>query len=386
MTTVQQKYRSNKTQQQKLKILSDSICDRIEELFDYFDLEYKNSGKLYTMCCPIHEGDHPSALNIYPEGEVSRGNWACRTHNCEKIFKSSIIGFIRGILSNKEKAWQKDGDESCSFKDTIAFCEKFVGTKLDNIKVNQQKQNKAKFNAMIQNIQTQQNTAIQQVTRDHVRQTLQIPSQYFIERGFSQEILDKYDVGLCTNPNKDMYNRVVVPVYDLHYKHLVGCTGRSIFLKCDTCSGYHANNTECPDKKDIYKFSKWKHNNGFKTQESLYNLWFANDYIKRDGYAIIVESPGNVWKLEENDIHHSVAIFGTNLSDNQKLLLDASGAMTLFIITDNDDAGKKAAINIIEKCNRTYQIHVPSITKPDIAEMTSEEIQSQIKDSIKENI
>jgi len=74
------------------------------------------------------------------------------------------------------------------------------------------------------------------------------------------------------------------------------------------------------------------------------------------------------------------------LSDNQKLLLDASGAMTLFIITDNDDAGKKAAINIIEKCNRTYQIHVPSITKPDIAEMTSEEIQSQIKDFIKENI
>jgi len=97
----------------------------------------------------------------------------------------------------------------------------------------------------------------------------------------------------------------------------------------------------------------------------------------------LVESPGNVWKLEENNIHNSLGIFGAALSDRQKIILDSSGAMTIIVLTDNDEAGRKAADQIKEKCQNTYRVFTPSITKADIADMTSEEINTEIKDYIR---
>ena len=95
--------------------------------------------------------------------------------------------------------------------------------------------------------------------------------------------------------------------------------------------------------------------------------------------AIIVESPGNVWRLEENGIHNSVAIFGSSMSDRQKVLLDSSGAINLVVLTDNDEAGKKAADQIKQKCQNTYKIYIPTISKGDIGEMNSDEIDNEIK-------
>ena len=95
--------------------------------------------------------------------------------------------------------------------------------------------------------------------------------------------------------------------------------------------------------------------------------------------AILVESPGNVWKLEENGIHNSLAIFGSSLSDRQKILLDSSGAMVVVILTDNDDAGHKAAEQIKTKCKNTYRVFHFQISKNDVADMNSEEINNEIK-------
>jgi DNA primase len=164
---------------------------------------------------------------------------------------------------------------------------------------------------------------------------------------------------------------------------MVGCTGRSIFEKCNQCKGFHDYNKSCPNADDLWKFPKWKHNTDFKSQNHLYNFWFAKDHILKSGVAIIVESPGNVWRLEENNIHNSVGIFGSSLSDRQKILLDSSGAMSLVILTDNDDAGRKAAEQIKHKCQNTYRIFIPKISKADVGEMTSDEIDIEIKQYIK---
>jgi DNA primase len=191
--------------------------------------------------------------------------------------------------------------------------------------------------------------------------------------------LDKYDVGLCNKPEKEMYNRAVAPIYDIDHKYMVGCTGRSIFNKCDQCSCFHDSNHGCPEIEDRWKYCKWKHNYQFKSQNHLYNLWYAKKYILESYKVILVESPGNVWKLEENGIHNSVALFGSSLSDKQKILLDGSGAMTIISIMDSDDAGIKALDIIRNKCKNTYNIIDIKISKPDIADMTNEEIEKEIK-------
>ena len=159
---------------------------------------------------------------------------------------------------------------------------------------------------------------------------------------------------------------------------MIGCTGRSIFEKCEKCSCFHSASEECPDETKQYLYSKWRHSTNFKSQHCLYNFWFAKTHIQETGIAIIVESPGNVWTLEESGIHNSVAIFGSSMSDNQKRILDISGAMSLVFIMDNDEAGKKAVDQMTKKCNRTYNVHTITITGEDIASMSKAQICSEI--------
>lgn len=371
--------KSHLNDQAKLKIVCDEVCDNIEKLLDSFDLEYKFNNKMITMSCPIHGGDNQSALNLYPEGDSYRGNWKCRTHNCEKLFKGSVIGFIRGVISNQKYGWKNAGDPSCSFKEAVEYATAFINKDLSNIKINRKDKEKQQFTNIVNYLHNEPTINTSEITRQQIVQSLNIPAQYFLDRHYTKEVLVKYDVGLCDKIGKEMYNRIVVPIYNNDYTHMVGCTGRSIFEKCLSCKGFHDSKHNCPNAESVWKFSKWKHSADFKSQNHLYNFWFARKHILNSGIAIIVESPGNVWRLEENGIHNSVAMFGSSLSDRQKILLDSSGAMSLVILTDNDDAGRKAAEQIKQKCQNTYRIFIPKISKSDVGEMTSEEINTEIK-------
>lgn len=367
--------------QDQLKIICDQLCDNIEVLLETLGLEdIQPNGKMLVGNCPIHNGDNKSAFNLYPDGESYRGNWKCRTHNCEKVFKGSIIGFIRGVLSNQKFGWEKNGDQTVTFQDTIKFVEAFLGNDISKIKISKKEIEKKNFSCIVKNITSQiEEKNVSKITRKNVRQSLQIPSSYFVSRGFNKDILDSYDIGLCDRVGKEMHNRAVVPIYDHDYRFVIGCSGRSIFDKCKDCNCYHNQTDGCPVVEDRWKYPKWKHNKDFKSQNHLYNFWKAKKHIADTGKVILVESPGNVWRLEEACIHNSVAIFGSNLSDRQKILLDGSGAMTIITIMDNDDAGRKAAIAINNKCKNTYNIININIAKPDVAEMTIEEINNEIK-------
>lgn len=374
--------KSHLNDQAKLKIVCDELCDNIDSLLQAFNIDYKKYHRMITMCCPIHGGDNPSAVNLYPDGDSYRGNWKCRTHGCEKFFKGSVIGFIRGIISNQKYGWQKNGDESCSFKEAVEFATGFINKDLKSITISRSDREKKQFTNTVNYLSNDISVEASRITRQQICATLQIPAQYYLDRGYSSEILKKYDVGLCDNPSKEMYKRIVVPIYDNDYAYMVGCSGRSIYEKCDKCKSHHDKDSACPDKEFAWKCSKWKHSKDFKSQNYLYNFWFAKKFILKSSTAIIVESPGNVWKLEENGIHNSVGIFGSSLSDRQKILLDSSGAMNLVILTDNDDAGRNAAQQIKSKCQNTYRIFIPKISKPDIGEMNNEEIKNEITDYI----
>ena len=370
----QKKFRS--IDQQQLKVICDAACDKITDLFHYFNLEYRENSKFYSMCCPIHKGDNPSALNIYHIGDSYRGNWKCRTHQCEKIFKGSIIGFIRGIISQQKYDWQEEGDDIASFNEALEFIQKFVNIDAADLSVDPAVKDKNMFVANMSIVsKTSKNTSHQYPTRESVRNLLNIPSPYFLQRGFSGEILDKYDVGDCTVVGKEMNNRAVVPIYDTTHQHMVGCSGRSVCDKCDSCGGHHNADIKCETGRT---FSKWRHSKGFATQTSLYNLWYAKECVQKTGSIIIVESPGNVWKLEMSGIHNAVAIYGSSMTDKQKMLLDISGAMNIYLLLDNDEAGYSGRKVIESKCHKTYNIYNIHIDTNDVADMSVEQIQEVI--------
>lgn len=382
LTTMKQ-VKSRSLNQEQLKEVGNKICDNLDELLDYFDIDYRKTEKLFISSCPIHGGDNKTALNIYPNGENYRGNWKCRTHQCEHTFMPSIIGFVRGVLSHRKYSWQTNGDRMATFDETIKFIQKFLNQNIDELTASSPNE-KHSFIKKIENIIHKPKPLEGTIIRPSVRKSLQIPAKYYLDRGYSKEILDRYDIGLCLTKGKPMYQRVVVPIYDNDNKYMIGCSGRSIFDKCINCGYFHDESYKCPTSNG-WIYSKWKHSKGFRAEDTLYNYWFAKQHISDSKTAIVVESPGNVWRLEENGIHNSVAIFGSNISNKQKLLLDISGAMNLVILTDNDSAGEKAKQQIISKFQQTYRIFCPQISKNDVADMSKEEIKNEIINYLESN-
>ena len=79
-------------------------------------------------------------------------------------------------------------------------------------------------------------------------------------------------------------------------------------------------------------------------------------------------------------------MFGSGLTDTQIRILETSGAFTLVLLTDNDEAGKKARNSIRKKCERTFNIIEIELSTKDVGDMSVEQINQEIKPQLKEHI
>ena len=361
----------------KLKQLSALAAQHMDQIYEYFGIKagYRNE-MLIKSCCPIHGGDNPTALNMYYNGDY-KVHYKCRTHQCEELFGNSLIHFIRGCLSRFKYNWEKEGDKEARFSEAVEFLLSFLKQDFDSLKSETVNIEKMKFGSLVNSISSKKARGLG-ITQEQYRQKLAVPAEYYVNRGFDPAVLEEYDVGYCNNPNKPMYQRAVVPIYDNDHKNIVGCTGRSIFDKCPKCNNYHDPNSKCRH------FPKWMHSKGFQKEKWLYNYWKAKNYILDTGVAILVESPGNVWRLAEAGIHNAVAIFGTAFNNDQKHLLDESGALSIICLMDNDEAGKKAAEKIEQICGRLYRLYFPNFNANDIAELNVDSVTSDIKPFIQQ--
>src|SRR5690606_38408499 len=171
-----------KTYHSDLKPLMMQTCENINHVLHHLGIfNYYQDHRVIVSECPIHKGDNPSALNLYKQGETLPGFWTCNTRGCQKIFKPTILGFVRGVLSSKE-GWQRDGDPIVDFGKTIKYVKEILGKeKVD--RPNQTKQ-----------VQVDRPKLIK---RSDIIGRLKIPSPYFLNRGYCENILIKYDVGDC---------------------------------------------------------------------------------------------------------------------------------------------------------------------------------------------
>lgn len=357
--------------------------DHIDEIYQLFDIKFSVQGTKYVSFCPVHGGDNAGACNMYITGDTNRGNWKCRSHGCERHFQPSIIGFIRGILSHRN-GWRCKNDENrmVTFTDTLRHCMEIVGLKsVSQIKNDVIASEKRRFESSMR-ILTQSRSHSSVITREYVRKSLMIPPQYYLDRGYSKEFLDSYDVGLCYDRSKPMYGKIVVPIYDDEYEHMVGCTARTTNKLCEACKCYHPDGRHIAGPEEKIRWPKWKNSYKFRAEDYLYNFWRAKQAILASGIAILVEGPGDVWRLEEAGINNALGLFGNSLTDRQKTILDSSGAMSLIVLTDNDEGGKEGAASIVDKCSKQYRIYFPKFNKNDIGDMSVDEITNDIKPTI----
>jgi 5S rRNA maturation endonuclease (ribonuclease M5) len=356
--------------------LKDMVCANIEELLSELGVDFRMNGKMIVGPCPVHGGDNLSAWNLYPDGDEVKGYWVCRTHHCEKkknqndrlLYGSTIIGFVRGVLSEQR-------DRHVSYKDSVNFIVDFLGYKslAEISKPDSETLERRKYISSMRSLRISPKQETSGWDREKIRSTLQIPSQYYIKRGYSKNVLEKYDVGLY-----EKKNRVVVPVYDDKYKYVAGFLGRSIFPQCEKCSKWHDKSSKCPTAGyEIKECEKWL-NGSFQSKNYLYNYWFACEHIKKSGVAILVEGAGDVWRLEENGIHNGIALFGTDLTDAQRVMLDRSGALSIIVLLDPDKAGQEGCKKLKSQLGRQYRMYFPNI-QDDVGALNADEITEDIK-------
>lgn len=357
-----------------LELISMEILNQITEILSDFDIEYTEYNNRISMPCPIHGGDNPNGLSILLEDV---GNWQCFTHLCHETYDSSILGFIQALLSTQY-------NREVTRREAIEWSARFVGIEATSKETYQDKKDKTNFMNLYKYVTTKKNFTSEFVPRNVVRKSLKIPAPQMLGN-YSQAILLEYDVGLCNNPTKSMFNRVVVPFYNETGEYMLGCSGRSIFPLCDQCKKYHLPGTRCPMTKIEKQNSvKWKNSGKFNAELYLYNYWKARQHIQENGMAILVEGPGDVWRLEEAGIHYSLALLGTKFTDSQREILEQSNILHLIIATDNDEAGQKSRSTIERKCNRLFNIHHIYLEKNDIGDMTVSEVQEKFEPFLEE--
>lgn len=368
--------------QNKIETIAINLSYKYDDLFEALGISLSKTSKMYIGRCPIHGGDNAGALNLYIDGYAVRGYWKCRTHHCETVFKQTIIGFVRGVLSHQYKNWltKEDTSKMYSFKDTIDWICKFLGQNINNIQVNEQEIEGKKFIAQVNSmVKTKKKES--GLTRLAVRKLLKIPSEFFLQKGYKQETLDNFDVGLCDTVGKEMYGRVVVPIYDHDKQFMIACTGRSIYPLCDNCNYYHNIREACPlnDNLASLKYSKWRNNHNSNINSYLYNYWNAKKYIRETGYVILVEGPADVWRLEELGIKNSVAIFGTEITDEQQVILEMSGALSVVVLLDMDSPGREGTTKIANKLDRSYRVYTPELSVNDPGDLTAELVNKELE-------
>jgi 5S rRNA maturation endonuclease (ribonuclease M5) len=381
--TFQPSTRSNGVEQAKLNSLSFMASLRIDELLNRLGVRVRRAGRLLAGRCPVHGGNNPGAFNIYPDGHTTRGNWRCNTHHCEKVFKNSLIGFVRGVLSHQELGWTGgEANRQVPFTQAREWICEFLGTKFSDIKIDLSEVEKKKFVTGVESLTAGRSVAQQSGwPRVLVRGRLEIPSRYYIGRGYAADVLDKYDVGLsrCDDPANPMFGRIVVPVFDPDYENVVGFTGRTIHAKCNLCKAHHGAGS-CPDYPEDARYVKWRNSVGFNKHRYLYNYWFAKRSIRETGAVVVVEGPGDVWRLVEAGVHNVVALFGVTLDDYQQIVLEGSGAMDVILLLDKDRAGQKAIVEIKKLLQRSFRVHSPEWNShgKDIGDLTVAEVKRDI--------
>lgn len=347
---------------EEINRISDLASEHIDDILDDLKIDYQQIGNRFTFTCPLHDSNNLDSMTMYKYGKVCNGYWLCFTNNCQKEWGAGLFNFIRAYFT-------KINSKQASYQEVVKYLSKFVNE--SDIKV--QEKSKKHF------LKQQENNLC--VSREETKKRLIIPSAYFINRGFSKEVLDKYDVGTCKIKKKPMYMREVVPVYNNEYTGVIGCIGRTINPQCKICKKYHSDTYPCPrNALENLWAAKWRNSKNLHLEYSFYNFWFAKHLINDAGYVILVEGAGDVWRLEEAGYHTALGLYGARLTQSQLELLKTFPLLfNIIVATDSDEAGQKAAADIKSKLGTFFNIHHVLLPKKDFGDMSIVETKSVLE-------
>ena len=333
---------------------------RIEEVVGEF-VTLKKRGSSLLGNCPFHNEKTPS-FHV----SVAKGIYKC--FGCGKAGNS-----INFLMEHAQ----------LSYVDALKYLAKKYNIPIEEEIVSEEKQREEQAKHSLQESILIANNLAQKYFSNYMFETDEgkIGLGYFLERGFSKQIIEKFQLGFAPNSyesftefalnkgfqldilkkagltsskensKQDFFrNRAMFPIHNM-IGQPIAFGGR--ILKTDEKSPKYINTPE----SEVYIKSK-----------ILYGIFFAKNEIRKKDECFLTEGYTDVISLFQSGIENVVASSGTSLTTDQiKLIKRLTNNIT--IIYDGDAAGLKAALRgtdmILEEGLNVRIVLLPTPEDPD---------------------
>lgn len=183
---------------------------------------------------------------------------------------------------------------------------------------------------------------------------------YFLERGFREDIIEKFQLGYCLEESDGFTKQALSKNYKLEFLEKAGLTkvkdGRSFdFFRGRVMFPIHSvagkvlgfGGRTLRADKNTAKYFNSPESELYNKSKILYGLYYAKNSIIKHDRCFLVEGYTDVISLHQSGLENVVASSGTALTEGQiKLIKRYSENIT--ILYDGDSAGIKASFRGID--------------------------------------
>lgn len=183
---------------------------------------------------------------------------------------------------------------------------------------------------------------------------------YFKERGFSEQTIDKFQLGYCPRNEKSLTETAIEKGYKQQYLEQLGLTKTNNNRRFDFFSGrvmfpIHSvsgkvlgfgGRTLQTDKK-IAKYFNSPESILYDKSKVLYGIYFAKSEIIKQDNCFLVEGYTDVISMAQSGVENVVSSSGTSLTKGQIKLIQRY-TQNITVLYDSDPAGIKASFRGID--------------------------------------
>ena len=230
---------------------------------------------------------------------------------------------------------------------------------------------------------------VSQFAKDYFQNTLlrteqgkSIGLSYFKERGFREDVIEKFDLGYCLDQWDAFTQEALKKGYELSYLEKTGLTvvrenGKyfdrfksRVMFPIHSMSGRilgFGGRTLLTDKK-IAKYVNSPESDIYKKSKILYGIYHAKKEIAKQDNCFLVEGYTDVISFHQSGIENVVASSGTALTPDQIRLVSRL-TKNMTVLFDGDAAGIRASLRgidlILEQGMNVKVVTFPNGEDPD---------------------
>ncbi|MBT6197386.1 MAG: DNA primase, partial [Pelagibacteraceae bacterium] len=308
----------------------------IEEVVGSYLPDLKKKGTNYWACCPFHNEKTPS-FSVSP----TKGIYKC--FGCGKGGNS--VNFVMEL-------------GGFTYPEALRELAKKYNIKIKEKELTPDQIDRANKRDGIYLISSYANKFFQKELLDSEEGKL-VGLSYFNQRGFSKEIIKKFQLGyspkqkdaLTKQAIKDSYQKEFLEESGLSFFNEKGSADRfreRVIFPIHNYSGKVLGfGGRALNPKNKAKYLNSPENLIYHKSKVLYGLYFSKSEIAKQNNCYIVEGYTDVVSMHQSGIENVVSASGTALSSEQVNLI---GRLTknITLLFDGDDAGLKASFKSID--------------------------------------